>query len=125
MPYQSNIQVCDGFIRIAVQGERVPGHVALDSCAVMEQTMEVIAQSGITDCLLILNLTGPLSPMDAFDVVSISEEVGWKRHFRVAIIDCNADSAADVQFTEIVANNRAFPVRVFESEGEALEWLRQ
>jgi hypothetical protein len=125
MPYQSDIQVCDGLIRIAVSGERVPGHVARDSTEVMEKTMDAIASSGITDCLLMLNLTGPLSPMDAFDVVSVSEEVGWKRHFRVAIVDCNASSSADVQFTELVASNRAFPVRVFESEGEAMEWLRQ
>lgn len=125
MPYQTDIQVGDGYIRIAVSGERVPGQVAQDSAEVMEKTMEAIATSGITDCLLMLNLTGPLSPMDAFDVVSVSEEVGWKRHFRVAMVDCSSGSTADVQFTELVASNRAFPVRVFETEGEALEWLRQ
>lgn len=125
MPYQSDIQVCDGFIRIAVAGERVPGRVAADSSMVMQQTMEAIAESGLTDCLLMLSLTGPLSPMDAFDVVSISEEVGWKRHYRVAMVNCNPEASADVQFTEIVAGNRAFPVRVFESEDEAMEWLRR
>jgi hypothetical protein len=125
MPYQCNIEVGEEFLRIVVEGERVPGNIAMDSGAVLEQTLEVIAKTGITDCLLILKLTGPLSPMDAFDVVSMSEEVGWKRHFRVAMVDCGADSSADVQFTEIVASNRAFPVRVFEREDEALEWLQQ
>ena len=125
MPYKSDIQVCDGYIRIDVAGERVPGHIASDSGAVIEQTMDAIAKSGITRCLLILNLTGPLSPMDAFDIVSISEEVGWQRQFRVAMVDRNPNPESDVQFTELVASNRAYPVRVFDNEEDALDWLQQ
>lgn len=125
MPYNSDIQVCDGYIRIDVSGERVPGHIASDSGNVMEQTMDAIAKTGVTDCLLVLNLTGPLSPMDAFDIVSMSEEVGWKRNFRVAMVDRQPNPESDVQFTETVASNRAYPVRVFENEEDALEWLKQ
>ncbi len=87
--------------------------------------MAVIAKTGITDCLLVLNLKGPLSPMDSFDIVATSEEIGWQRHFRVAMVDCNTESAEDTHFTEVVASNRAFPVRVFDNEEDALAWLRQ
>ena len=74
-------------------------------------------------CLLVLNLSGPLSPMDAFDIVSTSEEIGSQRQFRVAMVDQNTESAEDTHFTEIVAGNRAFPVRVFDNEQDALDWL--
>ena len=125
MPYKSDFKMCDGYIRIDVEGERIPGHIAEDSGAVMEQTMELIAKTGVTDCLLVLNLAGALSPIDAFDIVAISEEVGWKRDFRVAMVDLNAESAEDTHFTEVVASNRAFPVRVFDNEDDALLWLKQ
>jgi hypothetical protein len=123
MSYESDIQVLEGLVRIEVSGERIPGDVALDSGEVMEKTMQVIEKTGITNCLVILNLTGPLSPMDSFDIVSISEEVGWQRNFRVAMVDRNTASIQDTQFTEVVAGNRAFPVRVFDNEDDARDWL--
>ena len=87
--------------------------------------MDAVAKTGFTDCLLLLNLPGPLSPMDAFDVVSMSEDAGWKREYRVAMGDRNPNPGSDVQFTVIVAGNRAYPVRVCDNEEDALEWLQQ
>lgn len=123
MSYVTDFQVLDDHIRIEVTGERVPGNVAPDSGEVIEKTMQVIEKTGITNCLLILNLTGALSPMDAFDIVAISEEVGWKRNFKVAMVERNAAALEDTHFTEIVAGNRAYPVRVFDNEDDARDWL--
>lgn len=123
MPYDAEYQVLADHIRIDVSGERIPGAVALDSSVVMEKTMELIRETGINNCLLILNLTGPLSAMDSFDLVSISEDVGWKRDFRVALVNVHAESLADAQFTEVVASNRAYPIRVFDNEEDAKDWL--
>ena len=123
MPYETSFEVFDDHIRIEVFGERIPGDVGADSGEVVQQTMQVIEKSGITNCLLILNLSGGLSPMDAFDIVAVSEEVGWQRNFRVAMVERNAAAIEDTHFTEIVAGNRAFPVRVFENEDDAKDWL--
>jgi len=123
MSYESKFEVLDNYIRIEVFGERIPGNVAPDSGEVMEQTMQVIEKTGITSCLLILNLSGGLSPMDAFDIVAISEDVGWQRNFRVAMVELNAAALEDTHFTEIVAGNRAYPVRVFDNEDDAKHWL--
>jgi hypothetical protein len=123
MSYVTDFQVLDDHIRIEVTGERIPGHVTPDSGEVAEKTVQVIEKTGITNCLLILNLTGPLSPMDAFDIVAISEEVGWKRNFRIAAVERNAALLEDTHFTEIVAGNRAYPVRVFDNEDDARDWL--
>jgi hypothetical protein len=61
--------------------------------------------------------------MDSFDLVSISEEVGWKRDFHVAIVDLNSDTLEDARFTEVVAANRAYPIRVFDNEEDGKDWL--
>ena len=123
MPYESVFQVHDDHIRIEISGERIPGNVSADTGEVVRKTMGVIAETGIKNCLIILDLTGPLSPMDAFDIVAASEAVGWQRQFRAAMVDRNAATAEDTHFTEIVAGNRAYPVRVFENEEDALNWL--
>ena len=123
MSYQTQFEVLDDYIRIEVSGERIPGDVGADSGEVVEKTMQVIEKTGITNCLLVLNLSGGLSPMDAFDIVAVSEEVGWQRNFRVAMVERNAAALEDTHFTEIVAGNRAFPVRVFDNEEDGLDWL--
>jgi hypothetical protein len=123
MPYQTEIDVLDNHIRVVVTGERVPGHVADDASLVMEQTIEAIGSSGIRNCLIVLDLAGNLTAMDSFDMVSVSEEVGWKRDYRVAFVNLNPESLESAQFTEIVAGNRAYPLRVFGNEEDAKDWL--
>ena len=123
MPYDADYQVLTDHIRIEVSGERVPGSVAFDSSIVMEKTIKLIRESGISQCLVILNLTGSLSAMDAFDMVSISEDVGWQRDFRLAIVNLDAESLEESRFTEVVAGNRAYPLQVFDDEEEAKTWL--
>ena len=123
MSYETRFEVLDDHIRIEVFGERVPGDVGTDSGQVVEKTVQVIEKTRITNCLLVLNLSGGLSPMDAFDIVAASEQAGWQRNFRVAMVERNATALEDTHFTEIVAGNRAFPVRVFDNEDDALDWL--
>ena len=123
MPYQSTIEVRDDHVRVKVSGERVPGNVAADSGAVIRETITALESSKLDRCLLVLRLTGPLSALDAFDLVTASEEQGWKRNYRLALVNLNVESLEDTRFTEIVAGNRAYPVRVFADEDEALDWL--
>jgi hypothetical protein len=123
MSYETRFEVFDDHIRIEVSGVRVPGEVGADSGEVVEKTMQVIDKTGITNCLLVLSLSGTLSPIDAFDIVSVSEEFGWQRNFRAAIVERNAAAIEDTHFTEIVAGNRAFPVRVFDNDEDARDWL--
>lgn len=123
MSYDAEYQVLDNHIRIEVSGRRTPGLVAADSAAVMRRTIELFNETGITNCLCILRLEGPLSALDAFEIVTTSEDIGWQRNYRVAFVELNAEALEDTRFTEIVAGNRAFPVRVFDNEADAREWL--
>jgi hypothetical protein len=123
MPYQTEIEAFESHIRVVVKGERVPGHVAADSSLVMEKTIEAINETGISNCLVILDLAGNLTAMDSFDMVSMSEEVGWQRDYRIALVNLDPESLEDAQFTEIVAGNRAYPLRVFGNEEDAKDWL--
>ena len=53
MSYESSFEVLDNYIRIEVFGERVPGDVGADSGEVVQQTLQVIEKTGITNCLLV------------------------------------------------------------------------
>ena len=123
MSYDARYQVLDDYVRIDVAGQRTPGDVAADSAEVIRHTIELFEEHGLTKCLCVLRLEGPLSALDAFEIVTTSEDMGWQRNYRVAFVELNADALEDTRFTEIVAGNRAYPVRVFETETEAMEWL--
>jgi hypothetical protein len=53
------------------------------------------------------------------------EEFGWSRRFKLAIVDVNEDSRKDNLFTETVAVNRGYNVKIFDNENDAKEWLLQ
>ena len=47
----------------------------------------------------------------------------WENRWRPTTFHRNAAAIEDTHFTEIVAGNRTFPVRVFDDEDDAKDWL--
>ncbi len=123
MPYETSFEVLDDHVRVIVRGERVAGRVAADSKQVVNKTLQTLEEAGIWKCMVVLDLDGPLSPIDAFDLVEMSEAEGWPRDCRLALVNLRAESTKDARFTELVATNRAYLLRVFGDEQSALDWL--
>jgi hypothetical protein len=123
MPYDATIQTFDDYIRADVTGTRVPGQVVADADVVGEELVSLCRETGIKKVLLVIELTGRLSAVDAYEIVSSSEQYGWSREFRLAFVNLNAESLEDSYFTETVAVNRAYSMNVFDNEEEAKAWL--
>jgi hypothetical protein len=123
MPYDATIQTFDDYIRADVTGTRVPGQVVADADVVGEELVSLCPETGSKKVLLVIELTGRLSAVDAYEIVSSSEQYGWSREFRLAFVNLNAESLEDSYFTETVAVNRAYSMNVFDNEEEAKAWL--
>jgi len=123
MPYDAEIRTFEDYIRAQVTGTRLPGRAVADADVVGEKIVELCRETGIRNVLVVLDLAGRLSAIDAYEMVSSAEQYGWSRDFRLAFVDLNAESLQDVYFTETVAVNRAFSVSVFDNEEEAKNWL--
>jgi len=123
MPYDAKIQTFEDHIRAHVTGTRVPGQAVADADVVGEELVRLCREKGIYKVLLVLDLAGRLSAIDAYEIVSSSEQYGWSREFKLAFVDLNAESLEDSYFTETVAVNRAYAMSVFDNEEEAKAWL--
>ena len=123
MPYDATIHTFDDYIRADVTGTRIPGQAVADADVVGEELVRLCRETGIKKVLLVIELTGRLSSVDAYEIVSSSEEYGWSREFKLAFVNLNADSLEDSYFTETVAVNRAYSMNVFDNEDEAKDWL--
>ena len=123
MPYEAKIEAFSDHIRAEVSGTRVPGEAVADAGLVGQKVVDLCREKGIHKVLLAINLAGRLSAIDAYEIVSDSEQYGWSRELKTALVDLNAESLEDSFFTETVAVNRAFPMGVFDNEEEAKDWL--
>ena len=123
MSYQVELQRCPDYIRAEVTGVRQPVQAVSDAHLVGRQIVAECRDTGIEKILLVLQLTGRMTALDAYEIVVDSQEYGWSRSFRLAYVDLNTDSCSDSLFTETVAVNRAFQLKVFDNEHDATEWL--
>ena len=123
MPYEFDIQTNENYVRVHVTGERRYGDAAVEAGQTGRQIVEYCRAADIYRVLVILNLRGRLSAFDSLEMVSQSREYGWDHKFKLAFVDTNNDSADDVKFTETIAVNRAYSVRAFSNEAEAVDWL--
>lgn len=124
MPYEVDIQTQQDYVRVHVTGERRYGDAALEASQAGQQIVEYCQKADIYRVLLVLNLRGRLSATDSYEIVESSKDYGWDHAYRLAFVDTNKESIDDVRFTETVAVNRAYSVRVFADEAEAIDWLR-
>lgn len=123
MPYQVDLQTIENYVRAHVTGERRYGDAAVEASEAGYQIVEYCRTVDIYRVLAILDLRGRLSAMDSLEIVSNSREYGWDYSYKLAFVDTNPDSIEDVRFTETVAANRAYSVKAFTDEAEAIDWL--
>ena len=123
MPYETNIEVFPDHVRTDVTGVRITGEVVSNSDLLGQEMVRACSENSIHRILLVLHLTGRLSSIDAYEMVLNSEQYGWSRDMKMAIVDMNEESLQDSEFVETVAVTRAYPVSVFDNEEEARDWL--
>ncbi|MDH3351897.1 MAG: hypothetical protein OEM60_08190 [Gammaproteobacteria bacterium] len=123
MAYEIKRQAHEDHIEFRVFGDRLSGHAVADADAVGKQILEQCRDQGISNILLILELTGSISAVDVYQIVTNSAQYGWSHDLKMAVVDLNPESRLDSQFTETVAVNRAYRVRSFDNERDAKEWL--
>jgi hypothetical protein len=123
MPYEASIEVREDHLRVSVTGTRRLGDAASDAGDVGARVVGACREHGIYRVLLLLNLSGRLSAFDSYEMVANARDYGWTHAFRLAIVDSNPRSMVDSEFTETIAVNRAYGVKAFRNEDEALQWL--
>lgn len=123
MAYETHITDYPDYVRVHVCGERSPGQSVANADRVGKMIVDYCRDKGVDKILLVLELEGRLGPLDAVGIVTHSPDYGFHHGFKLAFVDLNADSYRDSLFTETVALNRAYSMKVFDREQAAREWL--
>ena len=111
------------YIRIEVSGDRVKGEETKDTFITWSKVADKCRETGISNVLAILKLSGHFPGYISFNTVRKAHEFGWSRSFSLAIVNTNEDSRKDNLFTEYVAINRGYNMKVFDNEQDATIWL--
>ena len=123
MAYEVDIQLRENHVRVHVTGDRRTGDAAFEAGQAGRHIVESCRKADVYRVLVILDLSGRLSAIDSYEIVDQSKEYGWDHNYRLAFVAADEESADDVKFTETIAVNRAYAVRQFSDEAEALVWL--
>jgi len=123
MPYNFTIQEKQNYILLEVSGNRVRGKGVEHMVPIWTQTTDVCIAKGVYNILAILKLTGRVPVLDSYTIANNIEKLGLGKGFKVALFDTNEESRKDNKFTETVATNRGYLVKVFDNEQGALSWL--
>jgi hypothetical protein len=121
--YEADIQLRENHVRVHVTGRRRTGDAAFEAGQVGRHIVEFCRKADVFRVLVILDLSGRLSAIDSYEIVSQATEYGWDHNFKLAFVAIDSESADDVKFTETIAVNRAYSVRQFTDKAEAAEWL--
>lgn len=121
--YKIDIQEQGDYLRATVSGERVEGQELDDAVGVWLQLAGLCHQKGHSRVLALVDLTGEIPPMVAYKLAESPDRFGWSRTFKAAVVDINEVSRNSNRFTETVAVNRGYQVKIFSCEQEAIGWL--
>ncbi len=123
MSYDLSIQDNQDYIKVVISGDRIPGQEVADISAVLVEVAEYCKEKNSNKVLGVINLSGRLPTMASLNIINTTDSFGWDRKFKFALYDMNDDSRKDNLFTETVATNRGFQLKVFDNEQDANKWL--
>jgi hypothetical protein len=117
--FELDIQHKKNYLHIIVTGRNSPETVA----AFLERILEECASRDCKNVLVEERLDGPrLNFTEIAQIASDASQRAAGRIGSLAYVDVNAEDDS-MQFAELVARNRAMPVRVFSSVPEAGSWI--
>ena len=89
---------------------------------------EIAATCRQHECYAVLGVAHsdtPLSIVDGFSHAELFRELGITARYRIAWVEQNPAARDTIEFTETVLANRGLPGRLFATEEQALQWLRE
>jgi hypothetical protein len=123
MAYDYKIEDKQQYIRVEMSGERTPNNEIEDVVPIWANVTDLCHKKNINKVLGILNLTGDVPIVGSYYIVKLAESFGWGRNLRVALVEPHKEPDQTNAFTETVAVNRGYQLKVFGSEQDALAWL--
>jgi hypothetical protein len=118
--FHLDIQHKKNYLHITVTGKNSPETVS----AFLESILEECSARKCQNILVEERLEGPR--LSFSEIVQIASEASQQAAGRIqafAYVDVNAEDDS-MRFAELVARNRAMPVRVFSSVPEAEAWIQ-
>ena len=115
---QQQISRHDGYILV----ERSPDYevVLADQPKALEEIAAECEDAGSRKVLLLGN--GTKVRLSLMDVFELGQKIAAK-NLQIAVVESHDASTASVEFLESVATIRGGPIRFFDDEKEAREWL--
>lgn len=123
IPYQTNIENHGSYLCVEVSGTRKPDTEHDEAIATWGPILAECRSAGLVRMLIRYRMHGHFSLMHAFDLSNKPEQLGWMRSLRIAIARLEGTPVDELRAVETVAVNRGFPMRVFEDESAAKDWL--
>lgn len=123
MPYQSDIQVYDGYVKAEFAGVRRPGTEKTDHYESFTKIRDILSRENAKRLLIVSRLTGPVSPMVVFDFANNPRQVGWTHDTMIALVNANSPSDEEFKMIETLSRNRGMQVKLFKDEHNAVAWL--
>lgn len=78
------------------------------------------------NCYRVLGLANsstPLSYSEAFEIVTLFQELSIREPYKIAWVELNPDAYDAIDLTELLLRLRSYPVRLFSEENAAKHWL--
>lgn len=119
MAYDYKIEDKQQYIRVEISGERIPGRAIKDIVPIWAETLDICREKKTNKLLAILKLTGEVTKIGSYNIVTLADRYGWDRQLQVALVEPEKNNL----FTETIAVNRGYQLKIFESEQDALTWL--
>lgn len=113
----------DGYVRVEVNGEAVPGREYKDAEQMLRTVAAYSRENEVNQILIVIRISGQLPDFAAFNIGNNPEKYGWRRQFKLACVFTFAERLQSNLFTESVARNRGYLVRLFNEESAAIPWL--
>jgi len=123
MPYNCAISETPDYLRVDVSGECLPGREVEDSIGVWKKVAEVCREKGLARILAVCDIPGKLPIFAAFEIAAHPETFGWDHRFKLALVQLHQERLEGSLFSETVAFNRGYKLKVFGDEESAVQWL--
>jgi len=123
MPYDVNIQEEEGYLRVEVEGQRIPGKEEEDAIGAWSLIAKACKEKQLDLVLSIYNVTGRLPTRAAHAIGYNPARIGWSRNFKAAVVVSDEESRQDTLFVEDVAVSSGYRIRIFDDEQKAKVWL--
>ena len=123
MTVEYRIERKHGHVRLYVSGEWTRGQEANEAKKIWEELVELSRQTGIYRLIAVFDIPGCLPTMEAFEIANAPVSSGWDHRWKVALVYPYPERFESNLFSETVAVNRGYNIKVFRDELDARAWL--